>query len=57
MTLKTLLKDFQRYSGDTNERAVKSALNVALGNQERLEKVMLLDADRTLAPQDIGSLF
>ncbi|KAH7082593.1 uracil phosphoribosyltransferase-domain-containing protein [Paraphoma chrysanthemicola] len=57
MRLARLLQDFQGHTETTNERAVLNALDLALGDQEPLDKIMLLDADRTLAPQDTGAMF
>ncbi|KAH7093716.1 uracil phosphoribosyltransferase-domain-containing protein [Paraphoma chrysanthemicola] len=57
MKLARLLQDFHEHTETTNERTVLHALDLALGDQEPLDKIILLDADRTLAPQDTGAMF
>ncbi|KAF1833642.1 uracil phosphoribosyltransferase [Decorospora gaudefroyi] len=53
----TLLNDFQHHDETANDSLVMRALNSALPNRPELETVLVLDADKTLAPQDTGSLF
>jgi len=50
LRLKTLLLNLQQGTETSNEAAVGDALDAALGNYDGVEKVLLLDADRTLAP-------
>ena len=53
-----LLLDFKSHDENSNLSQAKSKLNdfVAAG-QGRLERVLVMDADRTLAPEDTGALF
>lgn len=55
--VKTVLKAFHEYTEEVNLEAVESALTTALGNLDKVEKVLVFDADKTLAPQDTGALF
>jgi uracil phosphoribosyltransferase/phosphoserine phosphatase len=55
--LAALLTDFRNYDEATNTDAVMYALDTALENRAQLEMVLVLDADKTLAPQDIGLMF
>jgi adenylate kinase len=57
LKLKTLLKDFTQHTENLNLLAIDDALNHALGAQNTLEKVLVLDADKTLAPHDTGAMF
>jgi GTPase SAR1 family protein len=57
LRLKAPVSDFQQHTEATNKAAVEGALGTAPGSQQGLEKVILLDADKTLAPQDTGILF
>jgi hypothetical protein len=51
LKFKTLLKDFANHAKESNLLAVDNALTAALGHQDQLEKVLLFDADKTLAPK------
>lgn len=54
----TLLRDFQVHDEKYNLSIAETALDNALfAEQNRPKTVLFLDADRTLAPQDTGSLF
>jgi adenylate kinase/phosphoserine phosphatase len=55
--LATLLKDFRSHDEAKNASAVMHAVDTGLANHIQLETVLMLDADKTLAPQDTGLLF
>jgi adenylate kinase len=55
--LTALLTDFQYHSEAANTSAVMQAVETALPINAELQTVLMLDADRTLAPQDTGLLF
>ncbi|KAF2832348.1 hypothetical protein CC86DRAFT_340779 [Ophiobolus disseminans] len=57
LRLKNMLKDFRQHTEAANISAIDAALETALHNQDGLEKVLLLDGDKTLAPCDTGSMF
>ena len=54
----SLLEDFHRHSEDLNTRLAKNQVDEILGVGPQIpETVLLFDADKTLAPQDSGTLF
>lgn len=54
----TLLHDFQRHSETYNLSRAESSLDKAFAaGQGQLETVLVMDADRTLAAEDTGTLF
>jgi uracil phosphoribosyltransferase/phosphoserine phosphatase/adenylate kinase len=54
----TLLRDFRYHTEEYNLSRAESRMDEALiAGQEQLETVLVLDADRTLAAKDSGSLF
>jgi phosphoserine phosphatase len=53
----TLLLDFQGHTEASNLARVERALGLALPESNTLEKVLLFDADKTLAPHDTGAMF
>ncbi|KAI1666422.1 hypothetical protein L13192_10106 [Pyrenophora tritici-repentis] len=53
----TLLMDLKCHTEAANLANVERALGLALPHLNDLEKVLLFDADKTLAPQDTGTLF
>ncbi|KAF1937630.1 hypothetical protein EJ02DRAFT_505892 [Clathrospora elynae] len=55
--LTVLLKDFQQQNEVLNASAVNNAVELATAGQIKLETMLMLDADKTLAPQDTGALF
>jgi len=52
-----LLRDCSEHSEGLNLRRAKTALNAITCHVPKLETVLVLDADKTLAPQDTGALF
>ena len=55
-----LLNDFRHHTEEVNLRRAESRLDnviAAFGSQARLETVLVMDADKTLAAQDTGKLF
>ena len=52
-----MLLDFKSHNEDYNLSQAKSRLDEFVAGQGQLEKVLVMDADRTLAPQDTGVLF
>jgi hypothetical protein len=57
MRIKAMLIDFQQHTEESNLTAIESASDVALAGQDGLETMLMLDADKTLAPQDTGAMF
>jgi uracil phosphoribosyltransferase/phosphoserine phosphatase/adenylate kinase len=55
--VKVLLMEFQQHTEAKNLLAAEQALEEAMIGQENLDKVLLFDADKTLAAQDTGILF
>jgi len=55
--LAALLDSFQCHDEAANTTAVEQAVDTALGGQEGLDTMLLLDADKTLAPHDTGLMF
>jgi hypothetical protein len=56
--LAVLLRDFQYHTELHNTSKVEEALDVIIdGHSKKLDTMLVLDADRTLAPVDTGSLF
>ncbi|KAF1848909.1 uncharacterized protein K460DRAFT_279863 [Cucurbitaria berberidis CBS 394.84] len=55
--LVALLKDFQQHGEELNIQAVEDAVAIVTAGQNQMDTMLMLDADRTLAPQDTGSLF
>ncbi|KAI4645197.1 hypothetical protein J4E93_005997 [Alternaria ventricosa] len=55
--LAALLNNFQGHDEAANTAAVEEAVDNALRGQEDLDTVLLLDADKTLAPHDTGLMF
>jgi uracil phosphoribosyltransferase/adenylate kinase/phosphoserine phosphatase len=55
--LAMLLSNFQGHDEAANTVAVEQAIDTAIANQDGLKTILLLDADKTLAPQDTGLLF
>lgn len=55
--LKMLLSDFQHSNEKTNLAAIDTALDFVISRpKDKLETMLVLDADKTLGPQDAGSL-
>ena len=52
-----LLTDFQHHDEDVNMVAVENAVNAVVPDYARLETMLVLDADKTLAPCDTGLMF
>lgn len=53
-----LLRDFQHHTEKQNLSLAETALDEAFGDcQDHLKVVLVLDGDRTLAPEDTGTLF
>jgi len=57
LQLKAVLQDFQEHTETSNMAAIDEALETALSYQGGVEKVLLLDGDKTLAPYDTGAMF
>lgn len=58
LKVSTLLRDFKCHTEQYNQSRAESMLDEALiDGQDQLETVLVLDADRTLAAEDTGSLF
>jgi adenylate kinase len=55
--LAALLNDFRGHDETANAVAVEQAIDTAFTGQDDLNTVLLLDADKTLVPQDTGLLF
>ena len=55
--LKCMLKDFQRHNEDVNDKTVFEVLEREVENHSSWEKVLLIDADKTLSPCDTGKMF
>ena len=53
----TLLLDFKSHSENYNLSQAKIMLDDFVARQGQLESVLVMDADRTLAPEDTGSMF
>ena len=55
-----LLNDFQHHTEELNLRRTENTLDnifAGFGGQARLETMIVMDADKTLAPQDTGKVF
>ncbi|KAF2871512.1 uracil phosphoribosyltransferase-domain-containing protein [Massariosphaeria phaeospora] len=52
-----IVKDIIAHNEKDNLTLVENALDEAVAGQEDLKTMLVLDADRTLAPQDTGELF
>ncbi|KAI3324908.1 uracil phosphoribosyltransferase-domain-containing protein [Xylariaceae sp. AK1471] len=53
----TLLRDFGHHTEASNLSRAESRLDEVLAIDEKLQTMLVLDADRTLAPEDTGELF
>ena len=53
----TLLRDFQQHSETHNLNLATSRLDEVIAMQPKLETMLVIDADKTLADVDTGSLF
>lgn len=52
-----LIRDFQNHNPAHNTSAAKSKMDTILKPRPNLERVLLLDGDRTLIPEDTGYIF
>ncbi|OOF91460.1 hypothetical protein ASPCADRAFT_57672 [Aspergillus carbonarius ITEM 5010] len=52
-----LIQDFERHDEQYNQNVADTCIDEAISRQTHLEKVLVLDADRTLAPIDTGKQF
>ena len=55
--LAALLNNFEGHDEARNTTAFKQAVDTALSDQDGLDTVLLLDAEKTLAPHDTGLMF
>jgi uracil phosphoribosyltransferase/phosphoserine phosphatase/adenylate kinase len=55
--LKRMLRDFAQHNEDVNDDAVYETLDREIESHGSREKVLLLDADKTLSPCDTGKIF
>lgn len=53
----TLLHDFRNHTEKYNLSQAESRLDEVFADQDMLKTVLVMDADRTLAPEDSGALF
>lgn len=57
-TISALLRDFHRHTEEHNLSCAEAKLDEIMSlRKDRLETVLVVDADRTLAPVDTGALF
>ncbi|KAF2133802.1 hypothetical protein P153DRAFT_362865 [Dothidotthia symphoricarpi CBS 119687] len=55
--LEMILRDFQQHSEEHNISIIEKAIDATTAGQDKLETMLVLDADRTLAPHDTGAMF
>ncbi|KAF2249736.1 uracil phosphoribosyltransferase [Trematosphaeria pertusa] len=52
-----MVRDFQHHNEVRNTVAAQAIIDYLIADHPKMESVLVLDADRTLAPQDTGALF